>query len=677
MRTARVLICALVVCGALAAGVLVPRAVRSLHALTVPRLTPRPTTAVVHRTVPQSRPAPRARQKRGVGDPPDPQSQATGRATDPGQPGSHALFVRVGLELAGCLLLIGGAVLVLAGRRARRRLTRTYALYELHLSTHDQAKGQDLEDMVESIANLVRAWPGDRARNGQPYVALELICDAVPGATDRVETEWSINVRCEPRTVTALDGAISAAYPDTRIGHRHGEHPRPRSGVLRQPRYVMRFRKERSFVYSLIADGDMEASSPLEQIARAQVAQAAPSLVRFQLIPTPTYFEELARRLYRRHESKLVRAERWGLPEGGLWSTFNRAEMRAAERTQNRSLFWLETVVAADSREVCKAVAAAVQSRRGENRLHRRWMLVRQSLYRRRFPRALSPLMPSFRSLVSAAEVAHLLALPSARMKGVPVRRVHDPADPGAARGRSRQPAPADRTDGVSTGNGGRAVGDPRRRSRNMTALGVHRQRDGTQRPNDLYPMLRAENAEVLIHPDDRKYGALLVGGQGSGKTSALLTFYLNDIEDPDAAPIVIDPKSELSRICLRVTPPDCGKRVWFLDLGRPAFGMSPLRPIGDRPPAIEAAQIAENVVAALLDINENQIYQSSRRYLYHAVIGAIAIAEQARATRSARGRLHAPPPRQGGVPECRGRGLRRPARPRPDRRVLPLRAAR
>jgi hypothetical protein len=147
--------------------------------------------------------------------------------------------------------------------------------------------------------------------------------------------------------------------------------------------------------------------------------------------------------------------------------------------------------------------------------------------------------------------------------------------------------------------------------------------------------MLRADNAEVVIYPWDRKYGALLVGGQGTGKTSALLSFYLNDIGDPDAAPIVIDPKSELSRVCLRMTPPNCAKRVWFLDLGRPAFGMSPLRLIGDRPLAIEAAQIAENVVAALLDINENQIYQSSRRYLYHAVIGAIAIAnKQARRAR-------------------------------------------
>jgi hypothetical protein len=159
-----------------------------------------------------------------------------------------------------------------------------------------------------------------------------------------------------------------------------------------------------------------------------------------------------------------------------------------------------------------------------------------------------------------------------------------------------------------------------------MTAIAAHANHPSSE---DLYPMLRAENAEVLIHPSDRKYGALLIGGQGCGKTSALLAFYLNDIEDDDAAPIVIDPKSELARMCLRLTPPDCGKRVWFLDLGRPAFGMSPLRLIGDRPLAIEAAQIAENVVAALLDINENQIYQSSRRYLYHAVIGAIAIANK------------------------------------------------
>ena len=420
----------LVAGGVVASAVLVPRAIHAMHPFAFQPLT---TAGASQRTV--HRGLPRHRIRRAMAALPHARrivSSTTG--------GSLALLERVGLESAAGVLLIGVLMLVLVARRVRRRGRRDYALYELHLSTHDQAKGQDVEDMVESIANIVRAWPSDRVRHGQPYVALELICGTAPDAGRRLEMEWSINVRCEPESVSALDGAISAAYPDVRLGRTHGEQPRPRPGVLREPGYVMRFSKERSFVYSLIATGEEQASSPLEQIARAQVAVAAPSVVRFQLTPTPSRFEELARRLYRRQETKLARHERLGLRKGGVMSTFNRAEMRAAERTQNRSLFWLETVVAADTREACKTVAAAIQSRRGENRLHRRWMILRQSLCRRRFPRAVGPLIPSFRSLVSAAEVAHLLELPSARMKGVPVRRVtipRIPAPPEVVRGTS------------------------------------------------------------------------------------------------------------------------------------------------------------------------------------------------------------------------------------------------
>ena len=70
--------------------------------------------------------------------------------------------------------------------------------------------------------------------------------------------------------------------------------------------------------------------------------------------------------------------------------------------------------------------------------------------------------LPSFRSLVSAAEVAHLLELPSARMKGVPVRRVtipRIPAPPEIVRGtRQRRPGsthasrPTPATNGYAAG---------------------------------------------------------------------------------------------------------------------------------------------------------------------------------------------------------------------------------
>jgi hypothetical protein len=336
----------------------------------------------------------------------------------------------VGAEIVCGIVLVAVILVLLVGRRMRHHRDRRYELYELHLSAHDQAKPQDLEDMVEQIANTVRVFPAERVRDGQPSVAVELIC----GQDPQGGMYWSINLRCLPEMVRALDAAISAAYPDVRVGHQHDDKPVPRPGALREPGCVMRFRKERSFVYPLLASSDEQASPPLEQIARAQIELDEPSIVRFALTPTPTFFEEYARRLYRRHENKLARQERFGLPEGGLRSTLNRSEMADAQRTQNRSLFWLEAVVAADTMQTCKTVAAAVQSRRGENRLHRRWMLLRSALYRRRFAQVRGPLVPSARSLVSAAEVAHLLELPTARMKGVPVQRQMLP----------RIPAPAD-----------------------------------------------------------------------------------------------------------------------------------------------------------------------------------------------------------------------------------------
>jgi len=147
--------------------------------------------------------------------------------------------------------------------------------------------------------------------------------------------------------------------------------------------------------------------------------------------------------------------------------------------------------------------------------------------------------------------------------------------------------------------------------------------------PYRLLPVMRADNGPVVVHPDDRKYGQLLVGGQGCGKTSALLRMYLNDIRDPNAAVLLLDPKSSLARRALELTPPDCPKKVWYLDLGRPRFGMSPLRLTGDGSLDDQASAIAGNLASAFEDLFEGQVYQSSKRYLTHAVVGALALAER------------------------------------------------
>ncbi len=94
--------------------------------------------------------------------------------------------------------------------------------------------------------------------------------------------------------------------------------------------------------------------------------------------------------------------------------------------------------------------------------------------------------------------------------------------------------------------------------------------------PYRVEAMLRASNGPVYVHPADRKYGVMAGGGQGAGKTSVFHRLYISDNNDPNAAQVVMDPKSELAQLCLETTPPACDKFVWHLDLGHPMFGMSP-----------------------------------------------------------------------------------------------------
>lgn len=344
----------------------------------------------------------------------------------------------IALELAGGTLGLATTALALGVRRARARRRRPYARYILQLSPHDEAKPQDVEDLMEAIAHLVRALPADRARDGQPYVAFEL--DHGPGPSG--DSESTLAVRCPPHLAVALDAALSAAYPDVRLSRLSGEVP----AQAEVPGHVLRFRKQRRFLYPLLAAADELASPPLEAIAHTQAALAVPSTIRFTLTPAPASLEAIAHRRFRAHENRLARQQRWGLPEAGLHSPLQRAELTNASRAQNRSLFWLELVIAADDRESCRQLAAAVQARRGENRLHRRWMPIRHNLYRKRFPHATPPLIPSPRALISAAEAAHLLTLPTARMKGVPVRRTaipRIPMPPEIHRAPDQHPVPA------------------------------------------------------------------------------------------------------------------------------------------------------------------------------------------------------------------------------------------
>lgn len=151
--------------------------------------------------------------------------------------------------------------------------------------------------------------------------------------------------------------------------------------------------------------------------------------------------------------------------------------------------------------------------------------------------------------------------------------------------------------------------------------------------PYPLLPLFLDENGEPITqHPDDLKYGNLLIGGQGSGKTSVLLRMFLNAVRDPRRAVVLFDPKSELTDVALGHIPPTCGKPVYVLDLAAPQFGISPLRfhATGGEELAREAAALGDKIVGAISDSAEGQVYISSERFLQHAVIGAVALAHAA-----------------------------------------------
>jgi hypothetical protein len=152
-------------------------------------------------------------------------------------------------------------------------------------------------------------------------------------------------------------------------------------------------------------------------------------------------------------------------------------------------------------------------------------------------------------------------------------------------------------------------------------------------------------NIPWSVRQQDRIYNMLLAGGQGSGKSSMLMRIALSDILAPNTATVVLDMKGSLSERLLRLTPPDIPKRwwdeeaqdwregtkrVWYLDLGHPAFGLTPLRVEPGWTPtglADEFARIADAITRSLLDLYPGQIMGSSEDLIERAVVGTMAIA--------------------------------------------------
>ncbi len=184
--------------------------------------------------------------------------------------------------------------------------------------------------MMEAIANLVRAFPADRARHGQPYVAFEL--DHGPGPSG--ELEWSLAVRCAPAARRRPRRRAQRRLPRRPPRpHRAASRPQPRADAPRRPR--ARACASASSAASSTRCWPPATSSPRRRWRRSRTprsslgvpsidplhAHARAGLLRGARAPAATAATRTGS----------SRQERWGLPEGGLTSTLNRAEMTNAE----------------------------------------------------------------------------------------------------------------------------------------------------------------------------------------------------------------------------------------------------------------------------------------------------------------------------------------------------------
>jgi hypothetical protein len=453
------------------------------------------------------------------------------------------------------ITLAGG--LVLLGMRWTARRHRHYVRLRIVPARADQAEPDRIARLLGVWHQvLVQRWY-KRLLWGQPSLALEV--RTVPDA----EGDWSgyLSIVCPFDDVKAIEGSLLACYRDANLVTEEFK-PLPHETIFR-------LKKRGHFVRALRTPAPGDRSTSIDAVLRQMASSGEPVVVQFSLVPTPQWFDRYSRGRFRYEEGSL------GDPSQQSRSAVLAAELQGGLQVQHRSLFFTDIRIAASSVDACTAIAGVVRGEAaGENHLVVRHMQpwARGPLYLRRLHAGTGNPLPSWRrGVLSCTELATVWHLPSPGLRTVRVERSPIP----------RVPAPPDISREPSF------------------ALG------------------RDERGLVGIRPEDKSDGLGLIGGQKTGKTSVLCRTVEVDGNDPSCALIVLMPKPGDALKALSMVP--ANRRVHYLDLEAPEFGINPLLARG------EAAMVADKVVEAFRDVNmEGDIRGSSDRYLRQAAQAAI-----------------------------------------------------
>ena len=462
------------------------------------------------------------------------------------------------LGYVAIVLALTATAVVVARAVHRRRRARAVTRWELRLGRDDLANPYRVQEAFEGITGAIAARWYERIWRGCDHFALET--HRLPDLSIRFTV-------AAPRELgPAIRGPLEDLYPDVELIET--------AGAPTWARTVVRVEQARA-VRALDPDQPQLRARLLgvaRRAARPRTITRPPS--NSSSLRHPAFVHRRARRLLKRRERALQHADHRDERELGIDSVVEAKELKGALELQHRSLLYFDLRVAGTDPTTVRRAAGLHAQLRSENALVPRQMRVRRRLYARRVELAMPNPLPGLRrGVLSTSELATLWQLPRARVKHARLPR--------AAVRRAIAPPDIDR--------------DPER------------------------VLLRDERGPVWIAPADRKYGHALIGGQGGGKSSVMARHFANDVQDPDRAVILIDPKGPLAELCLGLVP--AGRTVHYLDLGRPEAGFNPLAI--DATPGVRAAAF----VQALIDANPpGAIQAASDSFLRQAVAAVCAI---------------------------------------------------
>lgn len=464
----------------------------------------------------------------------------------------------VGLGGPKALLLGGLAVGLVAGARfagtmaARARRAQGLETVEIVLSRDDTTDPFEVMGLFDNIHGLLAArYVGVFV--GQPWAVWEMAKE--PGDCVR------FYLTAPAAVLPFIQARIQSTYQNVRFSPT-GDRPRERYGYAQQFVLAEEWHaglKTLKNYQNLIS----------ESLVAALDSSAGSACLQFVLIPSFVTSREIKTKV-REVEGRRTSHRAQDPAHPGVGYVENKEFNRMLEGV-GKKIFDVEIRLATDDWPSAQAVLGCLKEASADNELMPRFVWVARGwwfeCFRNRVP-GVRPVMR--RARLASASLATLIQLPTVRTR-VPLNRYSV----------RRGPAP----------------------------------REFPRVASEAEAIVREETGYLAFDEASRRYGILLLGVPGVGKSTVMLQLIRHDVQDRDKCVIVIDPKQDLARAALGMVPSD--RYVVWLDVGDTGNGVSinPFRQVVSRP------LLVDSLLASLKSVFGDDSIQARSDMILRAVM--------------------------------------------------------